>query len=90
MNWWQVQVTLMPVESVEKCAKAIVESARRGDRYLTVPSWMETTILWKVFCPEIMDGWNRLMILGPGSSYRDSPSKKILDVVNEIKQLLLS
>ncbi|KAG8487974.1 hypothetical protein CXB51_018274 [Gossypium anomalum] len=75
-----VQVSLMPVESVEKCAKAIVESARRGDRYLTVPSWMETTILWKVFCPEIMDGWNRFMILGPGSSYRDSPSKKILDV----------
>ncbi|KAL1089957.1 hypothetical protein V6Z11_D07G056300 [Gossypium hirsutum] len=84
-----VQVSLMPVESVEKCAKAIVESARRGDRCLTVPSWMETTILWKVFCPEIMDGWNRFMILGPGSSYRDSPSKKILHVVNEIKQLLL-
>ncbi|KAA3458220.1 11-beta-hydroxysteroid dehydrogenase-like 6 isoform X1 [Gossypium australe] len=83
------QVSLMPVESVEKCAKAIVESARRGDRYLTVPSWMETTILWKVFCPEIMDWWNRFMILVPGSSYRDSPSKKIFDVVNEIKQLLL-
>ncbi|XWS51450.1 hypothetical protein CRYUN_Cryun12cG0177300 [Craigia yunnanensis] len=46
----QFQVSLMPLESAEKCAKAIVDSARHGEKYLTVPSWAQATLLWKVFC----------------------------------------
>ncbi|KAE8694537.1 11-beta-hydroxysteroid dehydrogenase-like 6 [Hibiscus syriacus] len=83
-----VQVNVMPVETAERCAKAIVESACRGDKYLTVPSWMHTTVLWRVFFPEMMDWWNGVMLMaGAGSSSRDAPSKKLLHVATGIKQL---
>ncbi|KAK8583814.1 hypothetical protein V6N13_109210 [Hibiscus sabdariffa] len=73
-----VQVNVMPVESAERCAKAIVESACRGDKYLTVPPWMHTTVMWRVLLPEIIDWWNGFMLMpGAGSSSRDAPSKKL-------------
>ncbi|GMI76686.1 hydroxysteroid dehydrogenase 6 [Hibiscus trionum] len=73
-----VLVNVMPVESAERCAKAIVESACRGDKYLTVPSWMHTTVVWRVFLPEMMDWWEGFMLMsGTGSSSRDAPSKKL-------------
>ena len=71
INYFQVQVSVMPLESADKCAKAIVDSACRGEKYLTEPSWTKVTILWKVFCPEIIDWWNRLLLMTrPGSSHR--------------------
>ncbi|XVF08664.1 hypothetical protein REPUB_Repub07fG0022200 [Reevesia pubescens] len=82
-----VKVSVIPLESAENCAKEIVDSACRGEKYLTVPSWTKSTILWKVFCPEILDWCNRLLLLpGPGSSHRDAPSKKISDLANGVKE----
>ncbi|KDP22588.1 hypothetical protein JCGZ_26419 [Jatropha curcas] len=43
------------VESTQVCAKAIVNSARRGDMYLTVPSGMKVMFLLKTFCPELLE-----------------------------------
>ncbi|CAK7336759.1 unnamed protein product [Dovyalis caffra] len=38
----------IPIESAEECAKAIVDSACRGDRYLTEPSWSQKEFSWLV------------------------------------------
>ncbi|KAK6275898.1 hypothetical protein POUND7_005607 [Theobroma cacao] len=89
-NCCQVQVSLMPLESADKCAKAVVDSACRGENYLTLPSWTKATLLWKVFCPEIIEWWNRLLLMtGPGSSHGDVPSKKIFDVASRVKKFSL-
>ncbi|KAJ0578449.1 putative 11-beta-hydroxysteroid dehydrogenase [Helianthus annuus] len=45
----------IPRLSVKKCAEAIVSSAKREDKYLTVPSWTKTIFLWKILCPEIVN-----------------------------------
>lgn len=50
----QVQVSAIPVETVRSCAGAIVNSAFRGERYLTEPPWFKVTYFWKVFCPEVL------------------------------------
>ncbi|CAN6718243.1 unnamed protein product [Malus baccata var. baccata] len=74
------QVSATPVAKVEGCAKSIVNSACRGDRYLTEPAWFRVTYLWKVFCPELLEWGYRLIYMNrAGSSARDAPSKKILD-----------
>lgn len=49
------QISVMPIRSVTEAAKAIVNSACRGDCYLTEPAWMRTTFYWKVFCPEVLE-----------------------------------
>ncbi|XVF54725.1 hypothetical protein PTKIN_Ptkin05aG0204200 [Pterospermum kingtungense] len=82
-----VEISEMPLQSAEKCAKAIVDSACRGDKYLTVPSWPKATLLWKVFCPEIFDWWIRLLLMPvTGTSHRDAPSKKITDFARAAKE----
>ncbi|CAL9030754.1 unnamed protein product, partial [Prunus brigantina] len=74
------QVSATPVGSVEGCAKAIVNSVCRGDRYLTEPAWFGVTYIWKVFCPELLEWGYRLMyVTRPGSSAKEAASKKILD-----------
>ncbi|KAJ0113504.1 hypothetical protein Patl1_01259 [Pistacia atlantica] len=84
-----VQVSLMPVRSTEKCAQAILNSACRGDKYLTEPSWVRVTFFWKAFWPEIIEWFNNmLLVTGPGTSQRDAPSKKLLDLVKGIKEFL--
>jgi hypothetical protein len=50
-------------ESTERCAKAIVDSACRGDRYLVEPSWARITFLMKVLCPEVLEWWfHRILV----------------------------
>lgn len=79
----------MPVRSTEECARAIVNSACRGDKYLTEPSWVRVTFFWKAFWPEIIEWFNHmLLVTGPGTSQRDAPSKKLLDLVKGIKEFL--
>ncbi|KAM3704261.1 hypothetical protein ACJW31_04G163000 [Castanea mollissima] len=51
----QGNISWMPIESTERCAKAIVDSTCRGDMYLTVPSWMGWGFWMRVFCPEILE-----------------------------------
>uniref|UniRef100_A0A0A0LUG2 Uncharacterized protein n=1 Tax=Cucumis sativus TaxID=3659 RepID=A0A0A0LUG2_CUCSA len=70
----------IPVETVEACAKAIVRSVCRGDRYLTEPSWYNSVYYLKVFCPEVLEWCYRIfMYTRPGSSVAEAPSKKLLD-----------
>ncbi|KAG5617523.1 hypothetical protein H5410_017347 [Solanum commersonii] len=83
-----VEVGLTPVMKVEDCAKAIVNGACRGERYITVPSWFRVTYLWKVLCPDVVEWFLRLLYLsGWGASPEDAPSKKILDYTSVQKVL---
>ncbi|XVF54723.1 hypothetical protein PTKIN_Ptkin05aG0204000 [Pterospermum kingtungense] len=76
-----VQVSLVPVGSASGCAEAIVNSACRGDRYLTQPSWFSVTYLWKVFFPEVIEWSYRLFYLSrPGAPPQEAQSKKVLDL----------
>ncbi|CAK9327244.1 unnamed protein product [Citrullus colocynthis] len=71
----------IPVETVDACARAIVRSACRGDRYLTEPSWYNGLYYLKAFCPEVLEWCYRIFVYTrPGSSAAEAPSKKMLDV----------
>jgi len=75
-----VQVSMIPIHRVESCAKAIVRSAMRGERYVTEPAWFRTTFLWKMFCPELVEWIYRLFyITSPGEAPSEAFSKKIMD-----------
>lgn len=77
----QVQVSAIPVETVRSCARAIVNSACRGERYLTEPPWFKVTYFWKVFCPKVLECCYRVMYMNrPGTPDKEAPSKKILDL----------
>ncbi|OWM65507.1 hypothetical protein CDL15_Pgr009097 [Punica granatum] len=83
-----VLVGMMPVGLAEGCAKSIVNSACRGDRYLTEPSWFKATYLWKVFCPELVEWSYRMMFLAsPGAPPTEAPSKKMVDLLGAKKLL---
>ncbi|KAJ4974123.1 hypothetical protein NE237_007297 [Protea cynaroides] len=85
-----VLVGFIPVGYTEECAKAILNSACRGDRYLTMPSWFRVLYLWRVLCPEVLEWCYRLLyVTGPGASQRDAPSKMILHLTGA-KNLLYS
>ncbi|XP_028766260.1 11-beta-hydroxysteroid dehydrogenase-like 4A [Neltuma alba] len=51
----QVHLKTMPVESTERCAKAIVNSTCRGDMNLIEPSWMRTGVWLKWFLPAAVE-----------------------------------
>ncbi|XP_071722703.1 11-beta-hydroxysteroid dehydrogenase 1A-like [Rutidosis leptorrhynchoides] len=75
-----VQLGALPVASVRNCAKAIVNGACRGDKYVTVPGWFKMSYYWKVFCPDVLDWTLRfLYCTRPGEPAYQAPSKKILD-----------
>ncbi|MED6121635.1 hypothetical protein PIB30_032072 [Stylosanthes scabra] len=75
-----VEVSAMPVGSVSGCAKSIIDSTLRGDRYLTVPAWFRMTYLIKLLCPELLEWTFRLLYLtAPGTPTSEALSKKILD-----------
>ncbi|KAL1829152.1 hypothetical protein ACET3Z_007564 [Daucus carota] len=76
------QAGLVPVRSVVACAKTIVKSARRGDRYLVEPAWFRVSHWLKTFCPEILDVivWLQY-ITKPGASPHESFNKKIMDLL---------
>ncbi|XP_071729384.1 11-beta-hydroxysteroid dehydrogenase-like 4A [Rutidosis leptorrhynchoides] len=52
----------LPLESVEECAKAIVNSVRRGDEYLVEPKWMGTVFIWAMLFPEIVNTVRRSIV----------------------------
>ncbi|KAK6123753.1 hypothetical protein DH2020_042508 [Rehmannia glutinosa] len=75
-----VQVNLVPVLSVEKCAKSIVRSALRGERYVTEPAWFRVTYLWKLFFPEVVEWTFRLLSMTtPGEPSREALGKRLMD-----------
>jgi len=53
--------------SASECGKAIVESACRGDMYVTDPSWPKALFPWKVFHPQFVD-WACNLICAPSSN----------------------
>ncbi|XP_075480680.1 11-beta-hydroxysteroid dehydrogenase A-like [Primulina tabacum] len=76
----EAQVNIIPVQRVESCAKAIVRSACRGERYVTQPSWVRTTFFWKLFCPEVVEWVYRLMYMTkPGEHPEEAFGKKLVD-----------
>ncbi|KAI3919275.1 hypothetical protein MKW98_030411 [Papaver atlanticum] len=76
-----VQIGPAPVLRAEQCARGIVNSACRGDRYVTEPAWFKAAYLWRVFCPELLEWMMRMLLMtGTGSSETDALSKKILDI----------
>ncbi|CAL0325277.1 unnamed protein product [Lupinus luteus] len=75
-----VEVSAVPVGSASCCAKAIVNSTLRGDRYLTVPAWFKITYVIRVLFPEIVEwGFRMMYMTAPGTHAKEAPSKKILD-----------
>ncbi|XP_024930132.3 11-beta-hydroxysteroid dehydrogenase A-like [Ziziphus jujuba] len=63
----------LPLQSVEWCTKSIVDSACRGDLYLTEPSWFRVGFWLKVFFPEfLMDYMHFMMISRPWTSNKDA------------------
>lgn len=77
-----------PIRTVSGCAKAIVNSACRGDKYLTDPAWFRMTWLWKVFCPDVLEWCYRLLqMTRPGEPAAGAPSKKVLDMTGGKKVL---
>ncbi|KAK7358667.1 hypothetical protein VNO77_00605 [Canavalia gladiata] len=83
-----VEVSAVPVGSVMECAKAIINSTMRGDRYLTVPVWYRMTYMLKVLCPELVEwGFRMLYMTEPTTApAREAPGKKILDATG-VKKL---
>lgn len=71
----------MPILPVKEAAKSIVDSACRGENYLTVPAWVWHSFYWKVFFPELLEWSNRMLLMSKGSGgERDTISKKLLDL----------
>ncbi|PQM43163.1 11-beta-hydroxysteroid dehydrogenase 1B-like [Prunus yedoensis var. nudiflora] len=76
-----VEVSIMPILPVKEAAKSIVDSACRGENYLTVPAWVWHSFYWKVFFPELLEWSNRMLLMSKGSGgERDTISKKLLDL----------
>ncbi|PWA58392.1 hydroxysteroid dehydrogenase 1 [Artemisia annua] len=77
-----MQVNLNPVEKVGSCARAIVKQALRGERYVTEPSWMKMSYVWKVLWPEAVEWVNHLMCMTTvgGDSLQDTFGKKVMDI----------
>lgn len=74
-------MNINPIQRVESCAKAIVNSACRGERYLTVPAWFRVSFFWKTFCPEVLEWLYRLLyITSPGNSSKEAFGKKLVDL----------
>ncbi|KAM7471540.1 hypothetical protein LguiA_009723 [Lonicera macranthoides] len=48
----------VPLVSTERCAKAIVNGTIRGDRDIMEPGWARVLVLWRFFCPEVLEFWN--------------------------------
>ncbi|XP_010039131.2 11-beta-hydroxysteroid dehydrogenase 1A [Eucalyptus grandis] len=76
-----VQIGVMPIRSVGAAAEEIVKGACRGDNYLTEPAWVKSTFYWKVFCPEVLEWCNWLLLVaGTEISERNALSFKILEL----------
>ncbi|KAH6797162.1 hydroxysteroid dehydrogenase 1 [Perilla frutescens var. hirtella] len=76
----RLEVSLVPIQRAAKCAKAIVRSAIRGERYVTEPRWFRVTYLWKMFWPEMLEWVYRIMyITSPGDDSSEALSKKLVD-----------
>ncbi|WVZ78083.1 hypothetical protein U9M48_025848 [Paspalum notatum var. saurae] len=72
------QIGLFPVDYAKNCAKAMVQAAQQGERYLTVPAWFRAMYLWRVFAPEVVEICYRLLYMHGGHGTRQ-PSKMMAE-----------
>ncbi|ONK58533.1 uncharacterized protein A4U43_C09F14050 [Asparagus officinalis] len=83
-----VQVGPLPVGHTEKCAEVVVDSACRGDTYVTWPSWYRPLHMVMCVAPEIVDWFSRsFYVAKPGSSSGKTLSQKILEATGAKKFL---
>ncbi|KAF7134241.1 hypothetical protein RHSIM_Rhsim08G0192100 [Rhododendron simsii] len=75
------QVGIVPVQRVDACARAIVNGACRGERYVTEPKWFRVTYWLNVVVPEVIDWTYRMLYMtSPGEPAYEAFTKKILDM----------
>ncbi|XP_065875698.1 11-beta-hydroxysteroid dehydrogenase A-like [Euphorbia lathyris] len=78
-----VELSIVPVVTASECAKSIVRSACRGDKYLIEPQWFSSFMTWKAFAPDIVEWCYRVFYLsGPDEPAIEAPSKTLLDLSN--------
>ncbi|KAM0935950.1 putative 11-beta-hydroxysteroid dehydrogenase [Dioscorea sansibarensis] len=75
-----VQVGPFPVGYADKCAEVIVDSACRGDEYVTWPSWYRPFNMIMCVAPEVIN-WFSQCFYGttPGTNLNQTLSKRILE-----------
>ncbi|KAI4343584.1 hypothetical protein L6164_010918 [Bauhinia variegata] len=56
-----------PILSSASCAKAIVDSACRGDLYLMEPSWIRILVWIQMFCPALLEWWFHKFLVKPST-----------------------
>ncbi|KAL2935679.1 11-beta-hydroxysteroid dehydrogenase 1B [Bienertia sinuspersici] len=80
VNLRDVQVSAFPIESGERCAKSIINSACRGERHVTEPTWYKVSRWCKAFWPELIE-WLFWVFYLPrfGDSPTTSLSKRLMD-----------
>jgi len=72
----------------EKCAEVVVDSACKGDAYVTWPSWYSPLHMVMCAAPEVVNWFSRLFyVTKPGSSSGKTLSKKILEATGAKKFL---
>ncbi|XP_017233884.2 11-beta-hydroxysteroid dehydrogenase A-like [Daucus carota subsp. sativus] len=59
----KLKTNFVPLESVEGCAHAIVNGTRRGARFMMEPAWLKPLFYWKIFCPELLEWFARLVLV---------------------------
>ncbi|KAI3766031.1 hypothetical protein L2E82_16079 [Cichorium intybus] len=72
---WLLKTNLKwtPMMATENCAKAILDSIRRGDEYLTEPPWVRVLFWSKTLCPEILKWSTRFIFI---TCSKGSPENK--------------
>nr|GMD66562.1 11-beta-hydroxysteroid dehydrogenase-like 5 [Ipomoea batatas] len=58
---WKEEREVHATGPVEEFAKLIVSGACRGDEYVKYPSWYDTFLLYRVFCPNVLNWTFRLL-----------------------------
>lgn len=72
----------------EKCAEVVVDSACKGDAYLTWPSWYRPFHMVMCVAPELVDWFSRsFYVTKPGSSSGKTLSQQLLEAT-EAKKFL--
>lgn len=61
----QIHVGPFPVERTRTCASAIVNGALRGQNWVRVPWWYTTLMLYRVFAPDVIESFSRLVYSAP-------------------------
>lgn len=87
-----VQVGPSPVVYTEDCAKAIVEGACRGKRYVTIPMWYNVLFLYRILAPELLEWVCHILYVkktsAPRGKKQQQPlTKTVLDATGAKKHL---